>query len=199
MSDVVLVNDPAALPRAADVLRAGGVVALPTETFYGLAVDWKHPSAVARIYEIKGRPATMQLPLVAASREQVEAALGALDAASARAARRFWPGPLSLIVGSADVTPAAVRVPAHDFVRVLCERAGTLLTATSANKTGDAPADDAETVTATMGGLVDLIVDGGRTPGGKPSTLCDLRGAEPRLIRDGAVAWADVLTALKEE
>ena len=68
MTDPARANDPAALQRAAEIIRAGGVVALPTETFYGLAVDWKNPSAVARIYEIKGRPSSMQLPLVAASR-----------------------------------------------------------------------------------------------------------------------------------
>ena len=194
MSEIARANDPSALQRAAKIIRDGGVVAVPTETFYGLAVDWKNPAAVARIYAIKGRPASMQLPLVAASTEQVDAALGPLDAASAKAARQFWPGPLSLVGGTGD----AVRVTAHPFVRALCECVGGLLTATSANKTGDAPAETADAVAAAIGPLVDLIVDGGRTPGGKPSTLVDLRGAEPRLIREGAIAWPDVLAVLKE-
>lgn len=193
MTDVARANDPAALQRAAEIIRGGGVVAIPTETFYGLAVDWKSEAAVARIYEIKGRPATMQLPLVAASTEQVERELGALDAASAKAAARFWPGPLSLVCGAGE----AVRVTAHPFVRALCECVGGLLTATSANRTGEPPAETADEVERAIGGLVDLIVDGGQTPGGKPSTLADLRGATPRLIRDGAIAWDEVLSALK--
>lgn len=203
------VTDPHALERATDVIRAGGVVAVPTETFYGLAADASHPGARARIFEIKGRPADMALPLVAASLEQVIALLGPMDAASEKAARVFWPGPLSLVVaagpilsGTAERTdnrqPAtsnrtvAVRVPAHDFVRALCARAGVLLTSTSANRTGEAPAETADAVIARLGDAVDLVIDGGRTPGGKPSTIADLRGAEPVLIRDGAMPWARI-------
>lgn len=186
-----------ALERAAAIIRGGGVVAVPTETFYGLAADWRSEAATARIFEIKGRPATMNLPLVAASIEQVAALVGPLDARSARAANAFWPGPLSLVLGTTRTV--AVRVPSHDFVRALCERAGTLLTSTSANKTGEPPAETAEQVAASLGGLVDLIIDGGRTPGGKPSTIADLRGATPVLLRDGAVAWEAVLSALEGE
>lgn len=189
---------------AAEIVARGGVVAVPTETFYGLAVDPRQPAAVARIFEIKGRPATLALPMVAASLEQVIAVCGPLDAATERAARAFWPGPLSLVVqapagfGGATI---AVRVPSHDFVRALAAHAGTLLTSTSANKSGEPPAETPEAVAASLGDLVDLIVDGGRTPGGKPSTIADLRGvngAAPRLIRDGAIAWSRVLDTLKE-
>ena len=186
-------DDPAALGRAADVIRGGGVVAIPTETFYGLAADAAHEGAIARIFAIKGRPGSMALPLVAASVAQVIEKLGPIDKASAKAAARFWPGPLSLVLGT-----VAVRVPGHDFVRALCERAGALLTATSANKTGEPPAETAEAVAASLGDLVDLVIDGGRTPGGKPSTIADLRGPVPRLIRDGAIRWTDVLAFLEE-
>lgn len=191
------------LERAAEIIAGGGVVAVPTETFYGLAADPGQPAAVARIFEIKGRPATLALPLVAASLEQVIALCGPLDAATMRAARAFWPGPLSLVVaapGQSGNRTVAVRVPSHDFVRALAERAGTMLTSTSANKTGEPPGETADAVAASLGGLVDLIVDGGRTPGGKPSTIADLRGingAPPRLVRDGAIAWDRVLESLK--
>lgn len=194
--------DPGAIDRAAEIIRAGGVVAVPTETFYGLAADASSAQAVARIFEIKGRPASMALPLVAANVEQVERILGLLDARSARAAARFWPGPLSLVlpavpaVATRDAT-VAVRVPGHDFVRHLCDRADALLTATSANRTGQPPTQTADDVVASLGSLVDLVIDGGRTPGGKPSTIADLRMGEPRLIRDGAVAWSEVLAAIK--
>lgn len=196
MADVVSMADSAALERAAAIVRAGGIVAVPTETFYGLAADASNAAARARIYEIKGRPGTMALPLVAASVEQVAALVGPLDPRSARAAARFWPGPLSLVLpASADWArgiggeTVAVRVPGHAFVQRLCDRAAVLLTSTSANRTGEPPAETAEAVAVSLGGAVDLIVDGGRTPGGKPSTLADLRGAEPRLIRDGAIPW----------
>jgi L-threonylcarbamoyladenylate synthase len=194
MPEMLRAADPAALERAAAIIRAGGVVAIPTETFYGLAADAGQPAAAARIFEIKGRPAKMALPLVAAGIEQVIASLGPLDETTAKAAAAFWPGPLSLVVGSGE----AVRVPSHDWVRALCEKAGALLTATSANKTGEPPARTAGGVAASIGGLVDLIVDGGTTPGGQPSTIADLRGRDPRLIRDGAIAWSVVLDALKE-
>lgn len=185
-------DDPAALGRAADIIRAGGVVAIPTETFYGLAADTTSEAAVARIFEIKGRPATMALPLVGASLEQVSETLGPLDQRTLKAATRFWPGPLSLVVNG----NVAVRVPDHAFVRALCARVGRLLTATSANKTGEPAATDAATVERTLGDLVDLVIDGGTTPGGLPSTIADLRGPAPRLIRDGAFPWPRILEAL---
>lgn len=191
---------PGALDRAAEIVRRGGVVAVPTETFYGLAADASNERAVARLFEIKGRPESMSLPLVAANVEHVERILGPLDERSARAAARFWPGPLSLVLLPATGNrTVAVRVPGHDFVRHLCERAGTLLTATSANRTGEPPAQTAAAVVASIGSLVDLVIDGGTTPGGKPSTIADLRGEAPRLIRDGAIAWSDVLAAIKED
>jgi L-threonylcarbamoyladenylate synthase len=212
--DTLSVDDPGALERAAEVIRAGGVVAVPTETFYGLAADAGSAAARARIFEIKGRPQNMALPLVAASLEQVIDLLGPLDAASRKAAEAFWPGPLSLVlnatpphsvtVGQTDNRlPAtgnrtvAVRVPGAPFVRSLCERAGVLLTSTSANRTGEPPAETAQQTLTSLGDLVDLVIDGGPAPGGKPSTIADLRGGDPRLVRDGAVAWSRVLESLK--
>ena len=210
-------DDPEALARAIAIIKRGGVVAVPTETFYGLAADATHRMAVARIFEIKGRPAGMALPLVAGSVQQVTDLLGPVDAASARAMNAFWPGPLSLVltasplisgaVGEPDPaqagaeTPAhartvAVRVPGHAFVRELALGAGTLLTATSANRTGEPQAETADAVAASLGTLVDLVIDGGRTPGGRPSTIADLRGGTPRLVRDGAIAWSAVLESI---
>lgn len=196
-ADRLDVADPRALERAAEIIRAGGVVAIPTETFYGLAADAANASAIARIFDIKGRPESMQLPLVAASMEQVELVLGPVDVRSAKAAAAFWPGPLTLVLTD-NRQPAtanqsvAVRVPSHDFVRALCQRSDALLTATSANQTGEPPAQTAGAVMASLGDAVDLVIDGGPTRGGKPSTIADLRGPEPRLIRDGAVPWQEI-------
>ena len=203
LAETLKATDPAALDRAAEIIRRGGVVAVPTETFYGLAADATHQIATARIFEIKGRPQTMALPLVAASLQQVTSMLGPLDDRTARAAKTFWPGPLSLVVnwrpqlsGTVGQT-VAIRVPGHAFVRELCERAGTLLTSTSANRTGEPAAETAAAVSASLGALVDLIVDDGPAAGGKPSTIADLRGETPRLVRDGAVAWERVLESLQ--
>ena len=207
-------EDPEALVRAIAIIKRGGVVAVPTETFYGLAADATHQMAVARIFEIKGRPMTMALPLVAGSLQQVTEMLGPLGEASARAAKTFWPGPLSLVlpasallsafvgerdgdVSNASHRTVAVRVPGHAFVRDLAIGAGTLLTSTSANLTGGPPAETADAVAAALGGLVDLVIDGGRTPGGRPSTIADLRDDTPRLVRDGAIAWSAVLESLQ--
>lgn len=192
-AEMLKADDPAALERAAAVIRNGGVVALPTETFYGLAADGHHRIATSRVFEIKGRPAGMALPLVAASVQQVVEVFGPIDKATAAAMHAFWPGPLSLVMPNG----AAVRVPAHEFVRALCRKAGVVLTSTSANLTGEPPAETAEAVFAALGDRVDLIIDGGATPGGKPSTIADLRGESPVLIRDGAVPWMRVLESLK--
>lgn len=214
MADVLMASDPETLERAAAVIRRGGVVAMPTETFYGLAADATHDVATERIFEIKGRPATMALPIVAASLEQVASRLGPLDETTARAAKACWPAPLSLVVawtpqlstavGQPDARRAdgagrtvAVRVPDHAFVRALCEHTGTLLTSTSANLTGEPPAATAEAVASALGDRVDLIVDGGPAPGGLPSTIADLRDGEPRLLRDGAVPWERVLESIR--
>lgn len=195
-------SDPFALGRAAEVIRAGGIVAVPTETFYGLAADATNAAAAARIFEIKGRPASMALPLVAASLAQVAARLGALDTRSEAAARAFWPGPLSLVLPAhaslaTTESTVAIRVPAHAFVRALAEQAGTLLTSTSANRSGEPPAETATAVVASIGPLVDLVIDDGATPGGKPSTIADLRVEPARLVRDGAIEWSRVLESLK--
>ena len=196
LAETLKANDPATLDRAAEIIRRGGVVAVPTETFYGLAADATHQIATARIFEIKGRAQTKALPLVAASLQQVASMLGPLDERTIRAAKAFWPGPLSLVVTAGPQRSVAIRVPSHAFVRALCARAGTLLTATSANVTGAPAAETAGAVAASLGALVDLIVDDGPAAGGKPSTIADLRGETPQLVRDGAVAWERVLESI---
>jgi L-threonylcarbamoyladenylate synthase len=145
------------------------------------------------------------MPLVAASTAQVDEWCGGLDSASARLARVFWPGPLSLIVdvppGVVDavhggVRSVAVRVPAHVVARALAASFGAPITATSANRSGAVPA----AVAGALGALADdpqvLVIDSGPTPGGEPSTIVDARHAPPRLVRAGAVAWDRVLDSI---
>ena len=200
-----LAPDPDLLREAADWLRRRGIVAFPTDTFYGLAVDPASKTAVAALFALKGRPAHLAMPLVAASTAQVDEWCGGLDPASARLARVFWPGPLSLIVdvppGVVDavhggVRSVAVRVPAHVVARALAASFGAPITATSANRSGAVPA----AVAGALGALAEdpqvLVIDSGPTPGGEPSTIVDARHAPPRLVRAGAVAWERVLDSI---
>jgi L-threonylcarbamoyladenylate synthase len=206
-----LVVDPATvaaadLAPAVDWLRQGGIVAFPTDTFYGLAVDPRSQAAVRALFDLKGRTARAALPLIAASVRQVEAACGSLGDTAATLAARWWPGPLSLVLDApADVTAAvhggsrsvAVRVPAHRLARALVEAWGGLLTATSANLSGEAPAVAAGDLGRIARDPRVFVVDGGATAGGAPSTIVDVRAARVALVRDGAIPWNRVLESLE--
>jgi len=196
---------PADLERAAAWLRAGGVVACPTETFYALACDPESAAGVRRVFDLKQRPETSALPVMAASAEQAWAWCGTPDAATARLAATFWPGPLTLIVtappGAVPGVAAAdgsvgIRVPDHDVPRALAGALGRPITATSANLSGGAPAGSAEALAALSSSTL-LIIDAGPTPGGATSTIVDAREPVPRLVRAGAIAWERVLESLQ--
>jgi len=197
--------EPDALARAADILSRGGLVVFPTDTLYGLAADPRHAGAVARVYHAKGRTAGQALPLIAGDLAQVETVATALPAATRRLAERFWPGPLALLVDAAPaIVPAvhggtgsvAVRVPAQAVARALARRLGFPVVATSANRSGAPASHLAEVAAAAFEGDVDLVLDGGPTPGGEPSTIVDARGAAPTLIRAGAIPFSQILEAL---
>jgi L-threonylcarbamoyladenylate synthase len=202
MSLAVPFAHPSHLPAAAAAVREAlsrhGVVALPTETFYGLAVDPADAAAVARVFAIKGRDATKALLVVAADLEQA-AEVAVLDPARRSALAAVWPAPLTVVLplrralAAAGGETVAVRVPAHALLRSLLARVG-LLTATSANRSGAPPAATAGEVVAALGADVDLVLDGGPTPGGAPSTLVDWTGERPLVLRAGALtlppSWA---------
>jgi L-threonylcarbamoyladenylate synthase len=198
--------DSALITRACAELRDGGVVVYPTDTFYGLAADPRRPDAVARLFAVKGRPQGQAIPLIAADAAQAAEA-GDLNAAAWRLARAFWPGPLSVVVPARDVIciearaadgTIAVRVPAGDAAQQLARAFGFCITATSANRSGQPASTSAAAVSIrSLGEGVGLVLDGGDTPGGSPSTLVDVRGLEPRLIRPGAIAWDRVLRSLE--
>ena len=196
----------AALAEAVAILLAGGVVAVPTDTLYGLAVDPFSSAAVARVFAVKGRSADRAMPLVAADVEQVVGQLGPLSSLAWRLASHYWPGPLTLLVARppsifADVAggrdEVGVRVPAHVVTRELCRASGRLLTATSANLSGEPPSNDPDVIERALGSGVDLLLDAGRTPGGAPSTIVDVTGRDPRLVRPGAIAWDDLQACIE--
>ena len=200
--------DRESIGRAASVLRAGGVAAIPTDTLYGLAANPFDVAAINKLFTIKRRDLEKAIPLVAADMAQVEASIGVLPALGARLARAFWPGPLTLVVRAPETLAVevtggtgtvGVRVPACEVTRALCAAARLPLTATSANISGEPPTNLPETVAASLGARLDVLLDSGPTAGGPPSTIVDVTGPEPRLIRAGAITWDAVLAAATEK
>jgi len=197
--------DPVLIAQAAAILAAGGVVAFPTDTVYGLAVDPRQPAAVDRLYEVKGRDRGVAIPLIAASLEQARAA-AMFGTREQRLAEAFWPGPLSIVVpASAAVVPAlrgaggtvAVRVPDHRVARALAQSLGFPITATSANLSGEPAATSGDALSEALMTRLDAVLDVGAAPGGPPSTIIELTDEGPRLVRAGAIAWERVLTFLE--
>lgn len=201
-----LAPDPVSVTRAAESIARGGIVALPTDTLYGLAVDPRLSAAVEALYRIKGRNSEQPLPVIAADEAQVERCVGPLAGVARQLARKWWPGPLTLVIEAApDLASAlrspggrvAVRVPAHAIARALPASVGYVVTSTSANLSGCAAAATADEVEQALGRIVDLLLDGGPAPGGTPSTVVDATGSVPRLLRAGAVQWERVLESIR--
>lgn len=197
-----------AIEEAISWILRGGIVAMPTDTLYGLAADPFNRAAVARVFEVKGREETRAMPLVAADVNQVEASLGRLSPLARRLASRYWPGPLTLLVPAPVSLPKTVtggggtvgiRVPANDVARAVCAGCRGPITATSANISGEAATDDPDDVERTLGGRIDYLLDTGRTPGGAASTIVDVTTGQPALVRAGAIPWGDIQTWLSTE
>jgi L-threonylcarbamoyladenylate synthase len=186
--------DASAAGRAvADEVAGGGVVLLPTETFYGLAASPFDGPAVDRVLAAKGRPAELALPVLCSDWQQLEALVEVPQAHRARLSR-IWPAALTVVLPCRRPLAAspggtlAVRIPDHAMLRAVLYRSGPL-TGTSANRHGRPPCVDPDQALASLLAPPDLVLDGGRTPGGAPSTLVDLSGAEPRVLREGSLRW----------
>ena len=196
----ILAAGEAGIKRAVELLRGGEVIAFPTDTVYGLAALASDQSAVRRVYEIKGRSFSQPLVLMVPEARAVEG-WASVDERARRYMERWWPGPLTLVLPAApELRPPlvagrprtlGVRVPAYEPALALLRAAGTGLATTSANLSGRAPAQVAIEAAWVKG--VAAVLDGGRSPGGVPSTVLDLSSAEPRVIREGAVPAADLL------
>lgn len=187
------------LLEAATIIRHGGIVAHPTETFYGLAVNPFSAKAVARLEAAKGRVAPQALILLLAHTGQA-GDVARLDGIVGRwydkLTRAFWPGPLTLVLplkprlacpALAGGVTVAVRLSSHPVAWQLARTCGAPITSTSANPTGQPPAAGAAEIDPALAVRLDLILDGGPVPGGRPSTILDLSGSRPAILRDGAV------------
>jgi L-threonylcarbamoyladenylate synthase len=190
--------DTTAIDEAGALIRAGSVVAFPTETVYGLGADATNGEAVARIFAVKGRPRFNPLIVHVPDLEQAET-IGHFPDLAKRLASRFWPGPLTLVVTrradapiadlvSAGLPTLAIRVPDHAVARALLKAAQRPLAAPSANRSGHVSATRAEHVAADLGNKVAMILDGGATQHGLESTIVDATGDELMLLRPGTIS-----------
>jgi L-threonylcarbamoyladenylate synthase len=188
-----------AVQTALDILQRGGLVAFPTDTVYGvgaLAFDGK---AVESIYVAKMRPIEKAIPVLIADAADMEKVGMDIPEVAYQLAARFWPGPLTCIIPKQPTLPEAVsatdtvgvRVPDHEVARTLLRAAGPMAV-TSANISGQPSPSTAQEVFAQLGGRIDLIIDGGTTPGGVPSTLVDCTGAELKILREGPLTLEEI-------
>jgi len=208
MTDVIRVDpatpDPAALAEAAECLRRGGLVAFPTETVYGLGVHALDRAAVRRLFEAKGRPANDPLIVHVDAVERMEPLVAQVTEPARQLAARFWPGPLTLVLPrsgrvpdevTAGLNTVAIRVPAHPVARALLTAAGVPVAAPSANLFSRPSPTRASHVLDDLSGRIDLVIDGGPTQVGVESTVLDLSGDVPTILRPGAVSL-DMLRAI---
>ena len=196
---VVSADRPGALAQAAAVLRAGGLVAFPTDTVYGVGAHALLPDAVARLYTAKVRPEGKAIPLLLADAADIERVSRDLPPLAWRLIAAFWPGALTLVVPRSawlpDIVTAggptvAVRLPDHPTPRALARALGAPLAATSANLSGQAEATTAAEVVAQLEGRIALLLDGGVCAGGVASTVLDLTVHPPAILRAGALDLA---------
>jgi L-threonylcarbamoyladenylate synthase len=202
-TEIVPASSIGAIPQAIEVLQRGELVAFPTDTVYGVGALAFNAQAVESIYAAKDRPAEKAIPILIGDREDLEKVAGTIPDAARQLAARFWPGPLTILVPKRLDLPQAVsatatvgvRVPDHEVARALLRRAGPLAV-TSANISGSQSPVTAEEVYEQLGGRISLIIDGGKTPGGIPSTLVDCTASELKVLREGPLSLAELRSAL---
>lgn len=199
--------EPAIINRAAELLRAGRLVAFPTETVYGLGAHALDAQAVKRIFWAKGRPPENPVIVHVADEKQAARLVTVWPEQASRLATRFWPGPLTLVLPRSPCVPdqvtagghtVGIRAPAHAVALSLLRTAGIPIAAPSANRANRLSPTRAEHVLASLAGRVDLILDGGPTPGGLESTVLDLTRTPPRILRPGLISPQELRAVLGE-
>ena len=199
-TEVLSAQDPLALPRALEILQLGGLVAFPTDTVYGVGALAFDGAAVESIYAAKDRPVEKAIPVLIGDADDLAKVSAEVPEIALKLAARFWPGPLTLVMPKHPKLPEAVsaaptvgvRIPDHPVARALLRLAGPMAV-TSANLSGQPSPSTAQEVFAQLGGRIALILDGGKTPGGVPSTVVDCIGEEPQVLRAGAIPKSEIM------
>jgi len=194
------------IEKGVKILQKGGVIAFPTDTVYGLGADAFNSTAVERIYKIKNRLKHRQLPLLIADVEQLITLADPIPEIAWFLAKRFWPGGLTLVLPKTDSLPVylapgptiAVRVPDHPVCLAIIQHLGNPIIGTSANISSQPAALTAEEVEQQLGGKIDFIINGGKCPGGKESTVVDVTRESPIILRQGIIPPDDIDKAYKE-
>lgn len=184
------------LEKAITVLNNGGIIAYPTETFYGLGAKFDSDEALKRLYELKSRDKDKPIPLIIGNKQLLFSLTDTVSDTAELLIKKFWPGPLTLIFKAkeslsgyitAKTGKVAVRIPGESIALRFAESAGFPITTTSANISGSKPTESADEVIGLFGGKIDLVIDGGKTPSSMPSTIVDVSGKNLEILREGAI------------
>lgn len=202
-TQLIITGHPDCIPTALRTIRSGQLVAFPTDTVYGLAADLFNPDAIEKLYQVKEREHLKAIPVLLSSPAALDQVTLHMNQLARKLAERFWPGPLTLVVPVHPGLPenlspqptVGVRMPNHPDALALLEACGPLAV-TSANLSGQENTLTAGQVYAQLAGRIPLILDGGETPGGSPSTVVDCTGPEPVLLRPGPIKIEEILAAL---
>ena len=189
--------------RALEILKNGGLVAFPTDTVYGVGTMAFDENAIKSIYVAKDRPVEKAIPILLGRSEDLEKVAASLTSMAEKLAARFWPGPLTLVIPKHPSLPTVVsatptvgvRVPDHPIARALLTAAGPMAV-TSANISGEPSPKTAGEVSRQLNKRIPIILDGGETPGGVPSTVVDCTGAEPVILREGPISLEEIKATL---
>jgi L-threonylcarbamoyladenylate synthase len=199
--------EAAIIAEAAAIIKKGGVVVFPTRCLYGLAADAMNPDAVERIFEIKQRPPHNPILVLIDCRSQLEMLVAKIPPAADAIMRAFWPGRVTLVMAARNSIPVrltaqtgkiGVRLAGHVVAAALVQQSGCPVTGTSANRSGNPGCYRLSDLDATVAGQVDLILDAGQLRGGTGSTVVDVTGQKPQILREGEVTAAEIRRALTE-
>jgi len=204
-TQILPIDQPQALSLAADVIRSGGLIAFPTDTVYGIGASAFDENAIEKLYLIKERSQEKAIPVLLADLEELTQITPTPGEMVGVIMDKLWPGALTLILPLLAELPSnlsptqtvGIRIPDFDLTRELLRHTG-LLAATSANLSGQESAHNAEEVRENLSGNIDLILDGGTSPGGVASTVLDCTKAEPLILRTGPISWEEIIRAIAE-
>ena len=191
--------------QAARIIKGGGLVAYPTETFYGLGVDATNRDAIARLFFVKGRQENKPILILICSEDMLKDYVAEIPTVASSLIKHFWPGPLTLIMKARNCIPdiltggtgnVGVRLSSNPIATTLVREVGVPITSTSANRANEPPCNSTDDVRRALGDDIDFIIDAGETPGGEGSTILDITTTPPRVVRMGKITVANLKDVL---